>query len=364
MNRQFAVLFLILCLMSVSCTQLFEEIPEELKTPRIATGSGWLEKKVVFENWTSSTTSEILVRKNPQGIVTEIVVAGISGCSFLEKDFRAKKTVTFDKTTTRTQVLDVDGDGQMEFVNRGGDGWQDASLLDQNGKTLWTYGGMPGVDDMCGGDLDGDGKAEFVVSFNGDGGVHLLNKNGKKEWQEPGGNVWQVQITDIEGDGKAETIENNSMDYIVRDRSGKILRQNHITAFSTHFSICHWPGKADPKYILTSCDDWFWVLDFDAKPKTKLKSPLPVRGGGGVWGIPVKFNAQEPEYFAVLENYSLFSRSQLCVYSAAGDLVYHEILPEKCAGIVAFPTEGSVTETLLIGGDGKVWQYAKPALAK
>jgi hypothetical protein len=67
--------------------------------------------------------------------------------------------------------------------------------MDATGKPLWSYGaGSNGVDDMVAGDLNGDGLLQFAVGFNGGGGIHLLNSQGKKLWEFPDGNVWHVEI--------------------------------------------------------------------------------------------------------------------------------------------------------------------------
>ena len=59
--------------------------------------------------------------------------------------------------------------------------------------------GVLSVDDTAAGDVDGDGRLEFVVGFNGGGGVRLLDSTEKMRWRKPDGNVWHVEIADLKG---------------------------------------------------------------------------------------------------------------------------------------------------------------------
>ena len=74
-------------------------------------------------------------------------------------------------------------------------------------------------------------------------------------------------------------------------------------------------------------------------------------------GVPIKLESGQPDYFAVIVEYSIWERSILYVYNSSKELVYHEILPEVCASITAISLDDSGTEVLLIGGEGQIWTY-------
>jgi hypothetical protein len=50
-------------------------------------------------------------------------------------------------------------------------------FFDKQGQQRWSYAGgfLKGIDDSVGGDLDHKGNLQVVVSFNGNGGVVLLD---------------------------------------------------------------------------------------------------------------------------------------------------------------------------------------------
>jgi hypothetical protein len=59
----------------------------------------------------------------------------------------------------------------------------------------------------------------------------------------------------------------------------------------------------------------------------------------------------------VLVEFSNWRRSALYVYDDEGTLRYQEILGEPCSALAAVPDKEAGAEVLLIGGDGKVWEY-------
>lgn len=199
-----------------------------------------------------------------------------------------------DRLPTHVDIVDVTGDQVCEFMNRGAWG-DDAALMDHSGKVLWSYGGMPGVDDMCAGDVDGDGVLEFAVSFNGGGGVHLLDRNGKKRWQRPDGNAWHIEMTDVNGDGKLEIVNSGGGGITVRDARGNTISESGMKAPSlvAPFSLCRWPGKQGPARVLCCGNGVLWLIDFDGEVQAEFKTPQ-VNFVGHARGLPVQLEPASP----------------------------------------------------------------------
>jgi hypothetical protein len=130
------------------------------------------------------------------------------------------------------QVVDLEGDGVCEYVARGSiDG---AAVFDHQGALLWTYGQYTkentGIDNLTIGDLDGDGVAEFVVSWDG---IEVFDKSGNRRSQvkEEYGDS-QIEVVDTDGDGKNELFRLSP-----RSKSGR-----------------HGPGiKGDPQIFQPLC---------------------------------------------------------------------------------------------------------------
>ncbi len=331
-------------------------MPSDLETPSVLVGSRFISKSLFLEDPRLGTITDIVKGELDPSPGLEIGIVGSQGALFVDETSGVKSSMMFSAQADHVDVIDVDGDSIYEYLNRGS--WAiDASLIDHKGNSIWTYGGGPGVDDMCAGDIDGDGELEFVVGFNGGGGVHLLDKNGKKRWKQPDGNVWHVELVDTNGDGSLEIVHSNAGGEItVRNRQGGIISRSDPAAYFSDFSLCKWPSKEDRQYALLSEDDTIWLFDFDGKAVAQFDAP---KCGtlGHARGVPIKIKSDQPEYLAVIVEFSNWKRSILYVYNPTGALVYQEVLPEVCGSIAAISLDNSGTDTMLIGGEGKVWQY-------
>ena len=82
--------------------------------------------------------------------------------------------------------------------------WSDpvSACSSSDGSLLWTYKNSDGVDDVWTADLDGDGRDEVIVGYNGSGGLHVLDPDGVLRWNTKLGNVWHVAAGDLTGDKK------------------------------------------------------------------------------------------------------------------------------------------------------------------
>lgn len=331
-------------------------ISPRLREPAVLVGDGVLEKSVLLERPSLGTVTDLRAEKEQLGI------AGTKEAVWTDRAGSVKSSVKFRSPGVHVDFIDVEGDGTFEFLNRGGEGWQPASLLDQYGKVLWTQGSRfnpfaPAVDDMAGGDLDGDGLAEFVVGHNGGGGVRMIDRNGNQVWQQPDANVWRVELVDTDADGKLEIVHSNAGGQItVRDGEGKILSRARPKPYFSSFSICRWPTQKDRAYALLAEEGRIWLFDFDASTAAQFDAP-DCASRGMARGTPVRLKIGEPEYLAVLVEFRNWDRSVLYVYDSDKKLVYQEVLDEVCPLIAAVSLGDEKAECLLIGGEGKVWKY-------
>jgi hypothetical protein len=333
--------------------------PDELNTPRTVVNSDLVSKKIFVGDLQLGMVTGIVLGELDGRRGQEIGIAGRNGALFLSTTGKVKSSVRFDSPTSHVEIIDVEGDGICEFINRGGyrGNTRDASLLDHNGKTLWSYGGSPGIDNMCGGDIDGDGTAEFVAGFNGGGGVHLIDKNGEKRWRQPDGNVWHVELADTNGNGNIEIVHSNAGGGInVRDKNGNIISRARGDSYFTDFSICKWPSKNDREYVLHCEKNTIGLYDFNGEVISRFVAP-DCSEYGHARGVLVKTEKGKPEYLAVLAEFRHWKRAMLYIYDSTGKLVYQDILPDACASIAAIPLKGAETDTVLVGGDGRVWEY-------
>lgn len=332
-------------------------MPEALNKTGVLVGKGFLSKSIYVQDTRLGTISDIAFGDFDPSPGPEIAIVGTKGTLFLDDKAKEKSLVMFSLRVGHAAIVDVDGDGVCEFLDRGG-GWQKVSLIDHKGNAIWTYGGMPRVDNVSAGDIDGDGILEFVVGFNGGGGVRLLDRNAKEKWKQPDGNVWHVELVDVNADGSLEIIHSNAAGEItVRDKDGRIIHKAKPAPYFSSFSLCRWPNKESPQYALIAENDIIWV--FDLFGNSVVHFDAPISGTlGHARGVPTKIQSDRSEYFAVVVEFRNWNRSILYVYGSDKKLVYQEIIPEACQSIASLSFNSKNRDTLLVGCDGKVWEYS------
>jgi hypothetical protein len=271
----------------------------------------------------------------------------------------------FPLTPTHVQFLDLDGHHKWAFLNRGGSGWQDASLIGPEGQTLWVEGGSPGVDDMTAGDLGGDSSPQFVVGFNGGGGLRCLNVKGILQWQKPGGNIWHVEIVDIKDNGQPKIVHADASGGLtVRSRNGDVEREMKPVEYCSEFSVCRWPSaNSGPKLVIPGKGQ-IWLADFDGKIIGEFKARSWEGSSEEVHATAWRLKEDAPPFLATVTNYSLWNASVLAVFNGEKQPVYEEIITEECACLRALPHEDSAVDDLLVGGNGKVWRYTATETAR
>jgi len=334
-----------------------QQAPAAFATAQVVTGSGVLSKHEYYSDPSLGTIGDVARGQLDGSPGEETGIAGSGGAVLLDDSGTPKSSVQFAGRAVHVDIIDVEGDGVCEFMSRGS--WAiPASVFRHDGTVAWTYGdGTSGVDDMSEGDINGDGLLEFVVGFNGGDGVHLLDDAGRLLWQRPDGNVWHVEMLDTDGNGTLEIAHSNAAGQLtVRDASGRILNQWEPSSYFSDFSLCAWPTRHDRQYALSAEDDTIWLLDC-AGARTAATFDAPDAGElGEAYGTPVKLDPGRADYLAVAVAFDNWDRSVLYVYDDAGALVYEEVLPEVCSTLTTRGlSDGG--EALLLGGDGRVWEY-------
>jgi FG-GAP-like repeat len=336
------------------------ERPRELADPGVVHGAGALVKRRFLQEKGLGEVTAISARPRPPGRGTVLTIVGSRGAVIADSLGRVERRVAFGapgfgKCLDRMEaILGRDGD-PVGFLSRGS--WAcPTAWLDPQGRVLWRYGGSQGVDDTAVGDLDGDGRLDFVVGFNGGGGVHRVDASGRKVWSEPDGNVWRLALLDTDRDGRLEIIHSNAEGRLtIRDPAGRVVRRVNPPIYLSHFSLVRWPG-ADVPALLQMEDERIVVLDIAGATVASLPAPR-ARTTLDAVGTPVRARADQAEFFAVVGTYSPWKRSVLYVHAPSGALLYEEILPDVCAGVAALPALDGGPESLLLGCDGLVWRY-------
>jgi hypothetical protein len=397
------------------------EVPTELREPRVITGAGLLVKSEFYQSgkgswWRNLQDPDKLKSRldsiqdlavgqlDGQGDL-DVGLAGQFGLTLLDRqgkvtkriDYRFEKGKSFGPFTTERvkdsfldmRLHDVEGDGVCEVLGSGGlDGM---ALFDHQGNVVFSRGeyggkGKPSIQEVGAGDVDGDGVKEFIVSWGYDPwkGVELLDRYGNSRWRHqeefmPG----EVVVVDVNGDGKAELVEEDGGEMKIRDTQGQITDVVEVPVYLSHISLCSQPNNQGPPQNLAVREGSVWLIDLDGKNYKKYDAPLSLiqlekPRVVGAPGLPdqMTFNTEEvyrakgvwaeleknrPKYLAVIANFAAIDRSLFYLYDAQGKLIYQEILPEECNAIAILPPENSSgREEVLVSGQKTVWRYATP----
>ena len=335
-----------------------EKRPLVFDKPGILLGQDLFSKQTFFYNKLLGSVTDIQEGNFVAGSDSVLAVSCRNGADFIDKKVQVVKTIRFNQRADHVDLIKLNQNGDFGFLNRGSWGI-DPSWINSEGKTLWKYSVEQGIDDMCAGDLNKDGKLEFVVGCNGDGGVHLLDSNGKKIWKKEDGNVWHVEIADIDGKGTLGIVHSNAGGEItVRDLSGKILKQKQPGPYFSDFTLCSWPTLIDRKFPILAEDDQIWLFDFDGSILTKM--PAPDSGSqGNAYGTPFVYSKDGKNGLAVLVNLTMWNQAILYVYDSTNQLIFREIINDNCESIATIKDLKSGKDVILVGSFGKIWSYTQ-----
>lgn len=359
MNRIRLVALVIVVFATTSCSYLkalffapSSKMPASLEAPSVKLGAGDVERSVFADVPGVGALSQILAGAEAQRVGAAIAAVGTDGAAFLKVDGDVKEAITFSRRMYRPVNLVFLGDGEYGFLNRDQSWSSDVMLFDRKGSLRWSYKGPSGVDDSAAGDTDGDGKAEIVVGMNGGGGIHLLDMEGKKLWEEEDGNVWHVEIADTDGDGRGEILHSNAGGYLTtRDAEGRTRRQAQLASYVAKFALVR--ARDRRQMILISDEGALYLARLDGSRSQRL-NVTGLAPHGNPAGTFVRF-AGKRELFASLIGYERWKRSVLVLHDTEGRTVYQEVIGESCGAITAIPT--GADEALLVGCGQRLLLY-------
>ncbi len=371
--------------------------PTQLKQPRVVVGANFLSKKPFVEaSFLGEITEkdsigefhDISVGEWDDAPGLDVVIAGSEGAFWVDLNGKKKKKVLFQLSDDKsdplakevmilgaTEIVDLESDGKCEFLARGSlDG---AALWDHQGKRLWRSEERKEeegfLSNVTVGDLNGDGVAEIVVSWEG---IRVFDKAGRQlarrddEYSDS-----QIEVVDYDGDGANEIISLSSM-MTFRDKTGEVTNKNSLPDFIGYlgdFSLLKRPSDKQPLLLIFYEGDLL-LLNLKGEVVTKIKAPLSEFDdtvhhtiddektyGTSVYkseGKFVKITQDNAEFLAVISNFAGIDRAVFDVFDSNGTLMYQEVLPEKCSAVATIPIMANGTQqAILVGCDDIVWSY-------
>jgi len=383
-------------------------IPAELREPRIILGQDFLARETFLKADQTGTVvgllrnigtvDDLAVGELDGKPGLDVVIAGEYGAVIADDTGNKQSLTTYEFEAEKRKIwnfeipvphwavgdfkiIDIEGDHLSEYLARGSiDG---AALFAHNGKLIWSIGRTTNektsIKDLATGDLNGDGIVEFIVCWDNEDkdenkdSIELFDRAGNQKWSKPlRYEYFQAEVVDVNGDGKNEIIHGDS-DMLIRGPQGDVLKTVKMPIYFSNFALCNALGTGKPQ-ILDLQNGAVWLIDFEGKVVARFDAPLskisvtPTKDDPMTWvgqisaykaeGTWVKFSDGGPEYLAIVANFVAIDRSLIYVYSAKGQLVYHEIVPAECNAIAVLPeVEGKSAQALLIGCGQNVWRY-------
>jgi hypothetical protein len=215
---------------------------EEFYQPGIRIGSGLLQKTGVARFDGIGEITDIAQSRPKDGDQPQTVIAGILAYTVIDSTLKqiqpmvsfglppqGPDTSLIDAAPAR-RILDVDGDGEIDFMGLP-ESW--AGRLQRhslNGKEIWVYprrrdpSTLPAIDSSAFGDVHGDGKLEFLISFNATDDVQLIDSSGHLIWSQTWSQGSGCQLfLDINRDGRDEMLYIDGEALWARDAEGVVL---------------------------------------------------------------------------------------------------------------------------------------------
>ncbi len=334
--------------------------PPILNKKGVVKGAGAVDKKLFAADKRLDAVTDIRYGRFLKGSGDVIAAVSPEGAVYFGADGKVLRTVSFAAAGYGKYVrLAGRPENHSFLVFRTDEGY--AASVGRDGKERWRFKGPESVMSASAGDIDGDGRPEFALGFNGGGGVYLLDFSGKELWRGDGSNIWGIALARMAGEKGPRIVHTDAGGMLtIRAADGKVVRSAKAEpGYAGAFSMTPWPGRSGEPHPLFLSGDALWVLDAMGKAAGKL--PAPGCGSAGrPSGLPVRLGSSPADYFAALLEYP-DSASVLFIYDPSGALIYQEVLPGRWASIAAFRAAGDEADTLLVGGPGEIWKYSLAA---
>lgn len=295
----------------------------------------------------------------------EIVLVGINGAAYFEETTRQLvRFVPFQaprNSNTYMKGLDVDGDGELEFVEKGGYPTQPhftPRVFDTDGTLmweakaargrpvhmeLWRAGGRSGPPMFL---LGREDSLQLVDTFDRVTGA--INADRRLHFMD---------AVDLTGDDLPEIVSlADGGELIIRGNDGPVLGTGRLPGSPRWFGVTQTPNARGRNLLILPGTDQLGLFNFDGSLVVSLHAPYCAPGRAGlIEGLPVRLVAGRGDYLAILVQYPAWERSLLYVYNAQAALVYVRSVPGYVTSLGSFEAPDGRVEYLFTGGNSNIY---------
>ncbi len=331
--------------------------------PGVLTGSDLLQKKLLMNLSNIGFVTDIQRGELRSPGKIELGIAGEYGARFFDENGKPDASIDFavrepNGLRVSSDIVSLPSEHGLRFFRHGYAAY--ASLVDADGKEIWRTPYSPFAGTF--GDLNGDGTKEFIFARTPDAVIEARNGSGAILWQtQPGHTVFKLAVISTDGGEGSKLLAAESGRLIGFGPHGERLfeRIPPTGGYFHAFSPVRWPSVCTGQCLLVSTNDKIFLLTSDGeKEVTELTAVYMYQAHG----VAVRLYENQRPLLAVAGelpyrgNEGRFGGA-FYIFDAQGNLVYHEVLSERVEALGVLPSPDGKSETLLLGGENKVWQY-------
>jgi hypothetical protein len=382
------VVLLLLCLLSANAA--CQDQDRGLPPAGVLIGQGEMDKALLGRFGNVGEVTDIAFGRLDGEEQPRLIIAGTRAYAVLDSgSYEVVGVVPFETTlppevsdvAMTHRILDVDVDGDLEFMTLAAHWWGRTARHGIDGKAIWAHpsGEHPAVVATTFGDVDADGSLEFLLTFNATSEVHLLDAAGKLLLSRSWGSD-SVLFLDVDRDGDGDIVYVDGEALWARDGSGEVLARTVPPGggYVNHLELVRAVGEPPEDWLLVGHyvergerpGQNYLLVGLDAKtigPRAEWEEIelhreqrfVAFQGTPGFAGARI----DELQKQAPIAGISA-SRLRLRVLDEAWKVVYEEILmpPEgekaRTDGASLFlPADAGAPARLLVAYGDTVWVY-------
>ncbi len=353
---------------TTSCAQpTTGSLPKRMQ-PGVRLGAGLFAKKLFASVDGIGVVTYIQRGKLRSPTIIEVGIAGAYGARFFDDRGTQHASVEFaaprpEGAWVYARIVKQTSANEVSFFRQSRYAATYDSLTDSHGTEVWRTPFSTVASTF--GDLTGSGVAEFIFASQDDA-IEARNLAGSVLWRrEKVGWATNMDLLQSQGREASEILISIQGKLVALNPNGESLfsQKPNLEQYFSRFSTMQW-SPVCTQCLLISSNEHFVLLSSDGSRVLRRLS------GGYLQdptAIAVSFHGEAAPMLAIGGTVTYQGNrsagyqavgGEVYIFDSHGTLVYEEVLPERVDALGVIPSSDGKAETLLVGGENKVWQYS------